>query len=107
MVSADDWTQRLGTKWVVRTSYTGSQPDHPFGEYAYETLGYRTIATIDGGRGDSVDNLLGIVVENLTEDGVATVQVRRRAGGDEERQRRLAGNGRRADDLYPRGTIPR
>ena len=46
VVSADDLTQRLGTKWVVRTSYTGSQPNHPFGEYAYETLGYRTIATI-------------------------------------------------------------
>ncbi len=46
IVSADDLTQRLGTKWVVRTSYTGSQPNHPFGEYAYHTLGYRTIATI-------------------------------------------------------------
>jgi branched-chain amino acid transport system substrate-binding protein len=46
IVSADDLTQRLGTKWVVRTSYTGSQPNHPFGEYAYNTLGYRTIATI-------------------------------------------------------------
>ena len=46
VVSADDLTQRLGTEWVVRTSYTGSQPNHPFGEYAYHTLGYRTIATI-------------------------------------------------------------
>ena len=46
VVSADDLTQRLGTKWIVRTSYTGSQPNHPFGEYAYQTLGYRTIATI-------------------------------------------------------------
>ena len=46
IVSADDLTQRLRTKWVVRTSYTGSQPNHPFGEYAYHTLGYRTIATI-------------------------------------------------------------
>jgi len=46
IVSADDLTQRLGTKWVVRTSYTGSQPNHPFGEYAYHTLGYRTVATI-------------------------------------------------------------
>ena len=46
VVSADDLTQRLGTEWVVRTSYTGSQPNHPFGEYAYRTLGYRTIATI-------------------------------------------------------------
>ena len=46
VVSADDLTQRLGTKWIVRTSYTGSQPNHPFGEYAYDTLGYRTIATI-------------------------------------------------------------
>ena len=46
VVSADDLTQRLGTEWIVRTSYTGSQPNHPFGEYAYHTLGYRTIATI-------------------------------------------------------------
>lgn len=46
VVSADDLTQRRRSKWIVRTGYTGSQPNHPFGEYAYQTLGYRTIATI-------------------------------------------------------------
>ena len=46
VVSADDLTQRRGSKWIVRTGYTGSQPNHPFGDYAYHTLGYRTIATI-------------------------------------------------------------
>ena len=46
VVSADDLTQRRRSEWVVRAGYTGSQPNHPFGEYAYHTLGYRTIATI-------------------------------------------------------------
>ena len=46
VVSADDLTQRRRSKWIVRAGYTGSQPNHPFGEYAYHTLGYRTIATI-------------------------------------------------------------
>ena len=46
VVSADDLTQRRRSRWIVRTGYTGSQPNHAFGEYAYRTLGYRTIATI-------------------------------------------------------------
>lgn len=46
VVSADDLTQRRRSKWIVRTGWTGSQPNHAFGEYAYRTLGYRTIATI-------------------------------------------------------------
>ena len=46
VVSADDLTQRQRSEWIVRTGYTSSQPNHPFGEYAYHTLGYRTIATI-------------------------------------------------------------
>ena len=32
-VSADDLTQRKPAKWVVRTGWTSSQPNHPFGEY--------------------------------------------------------------------------
>ena len=46
VVSADDLTQRQRSEWIVRTGYTSSQPNHPFGEYAYRTLGYRTVATI-------------------------------------------------------------
>jgi branched-chain amino acid transport system substrate-binding protein len=46
VVSADDLTQRQRSRWIVRTGYTGSQPNHPFGEYAYHTLKYRTVATI-------------------------------------------------------------
>lgn len=46
VVSADDLTQRKASKWVVRTGYTGSQPNHPFGEYAYHTLKLRKVATI-------------------------------------------------------------
>ncbi|MBI4887091.1 MAG: ABC transporter substrate-binding protein [Acidobacteria bacterium] len=46
VVSADDLTQRRRGTWIVRTGYTGSQPNHAFGEYAYHTLGYRTVATI-------------------------------------------------------------
>jgi branched-chain amino acid transport system substrate-binding protein len=46
VVSADDLTQRRRSKWVIRTGYTGSQPNHPFGEYAYRVLKMRKIATI-------------------------------------------------------------
>ena len=46
VVSADDLTQRRRSQWIVRTGWTGSQPNHAFGEYAYHTLGYRRIATI-------------------------------------------------------------
>jgi branched-chain amino acid transport system substrate-binding protein len=46
VVSADDLTQRQRSRWIVRTGYTGSQPNHAFGEYAYHTLNYRTVATI-------------------------------------------------------------
>jgi branched-chain amino acid transport system substrate-binding protein len=46
VVSADDLTQRRRSKWIVRTGYTGSQPNHPFGEYAYHTLKMRKVATI-------------------------------------------------------------
>jgi len=46
VVSSDDLTQRRRSKWIIRTGWTSSQPNHAFGEYAYRTLGYRTIATI-------------------------------------------------------------
>jgi branched-chain amino acid transport system substrate-binding protein len=46
VVSADDLTQRKPVKWLVRTGWTSSQPNQPFGEYAAKTLGYKRIATI-------------------------------------------------------------
>jgi branched-chain amino acid transport system substrate-binding protein len=46
VVSADDLTQRRPSRWIVRTGWTGSQPNHAFGEYAYRTLQRRKIATI-------------------------------------------------------------
>ena len=46
VVSADDLTQRKPTKYAVRTGWTSSQPNHPFGEYAAKTLGYKRVATI-------------------------------------------------------------
>ena len=46
VVSADDLTQRKRSRWIIRTGWSGSQPNHAFGEYAYHTLKYRTIATI-------------------------------------------------------------
>ena len=46
IVSADDLTQRKRTPWIVRTGWAGSQPNHPFGEYAAKTLRYRRIAAI-------------------------------------------------------------
>lgn len=46
VISADDLTQRLRGRWIIRTGWTGSQPNHAFGEYAYHTLGLRKVATI-------------------------------------------------------------
>jgi branched-chain amino acid transport system substrate-binding protein len=46
VVSADDLTQRLRGRWIIRTGWTGSQPNHAFGEYAYHTLKLRKVATI-------------------------------------------------------------
>ena len=46
VVSADDLTQRLRGRWIIRTGWSGSQPEHPFGEYAYNTLKLRKVATI-------------------------------------------------------------
>jgi branched-chain amino acid transport system substrate-binding protein len=46
VVSADDLTQRKPVKWAVRTGWTSSQPNHPFGEYVAKTLGYKKVVTI-------------------------------------------------------------
>jgi branched-chain amino acid transport system substrate-binding protein len=46
VVSADDLTQRRRSQWIVRTGYSGSQPNHAFGEYAYHTLKLKKVATI-------------------------------------------------------------
>jgi branched-chain amino acid transport system substrate-binding protein len=46
VVSADDLSQRKPVKWLVRTGWTSSQPNHPFGEYVAKTLGYKKIATV-------------------------------------------------------------
>jgi len=46
VVSADDLTQRKPVKWLVRTGWTSSQPNQPFGEYVAKTLGYKKIVTI-------------------------------------------------------------
>ena len=46
VVSADDLTQRRRSEWIVRTGWAGSQPNHAFGEYAYRTLGIRSVVTI-------------------------------------------------------------
>ena len=46
VVSADDLTQRRRSKWIVRTGWSGSQPNHAFGEYAYHQLRLRSIVTI-------------------------------------------------------------
>src|SRR5713226_3537106 len=46
VIAADDLTQRKPSKWVVRLGWTGSQPSHPFGEYAAKTLGYKKVAVL-------------------------------------------------------------
>ncbi len=46
VVSADDLTQRKPARWVVRTGWTSSQPNQPFGDWVARTLGYRKIVTV-------------------------------------------------------------
>jgi branched-chain amino acid transport system substrate-binding protein len=46
VVAADDLTQRKRSPYIVRMIWTSSQPNHPFGKYAYEKLGYKRIATV-------------------------------------------------------------
>ena len=46
IVAADDLTQRQRSPYIVRMIWTSSQPNHPFGEYAFKKLGYKKIVTI-------------------------------------------------------------
>src|SRR5579884_1631904 len=46
IVSSDDLTQRKRSPWIIRTGWTSSQPNHPFGEYAARVLHYKRIAAI-------------------------------------------------------------
>ena len=46
IMAPDDLTQRQRAKWIIRTGWNSSQPNHPFGEYAYNVLKFRKIATM-------------------------------------------------------------
>jgi branched-chain amino acid transport system substrate-binding protein len=46
VVSADDLSQRKPAKWLVRTGWSSSQPNQPFGEYVAKTLGYKRVVTV-------------------------------------------------------------
>jgi branched-chain amino acid transport system substrate-binding protein len=43
---ADNVTQRQRSPYIIRTGYTSTIIAHPFGEYAYKTLGYKRIIII-------------------------------------------------------------
>ena len=46
IMAPDDLTQRQRAKWIVRTGWNSSQPNHPLGEYAYQTLKMRKVVII-------------------------------------------------------------
>jgi len=46
VVSADDLTQRKPVRWLVRTGWTSSQPNQPFGEWVARTLGSKRVVTV-------------------------------------------------------------
>jgi branched-chain amino acid transport system substrate-binding protein len=46
IMAPDDLTQRQRPKWIVRTGWSSSQPNHPLGEYAYQVLKYRKVAAM-------------------------------------------------------------
>jgi branched-chain amino acid transport system substrate-binding protein len=43
IMAPDDLTQRQRPKWIVRTGWSSSQPNHPLGEYAYQVLKLRKV----------------------------------------------------------------
>jgi branched-chain amino acid transport system substrate-binding protein len=45
VAAPDELTQRKHPEWLIRTSYTSSQPAHPFGEYAFKKLHYKRVVT--------------------------------------------------------------
>jgi len=46
VMAPDDITQRKPVRWIVRTSFTGSQATHPLGDYASKQLNMKRVATI-------------------------------------------------------------
>jgi branched-chain amino acid transport system substrate-binding protein len=46
IMAPDDLTQRQRAKWIVRTGWNSSQPNHPLGEYAHNVLKFRKVAMI-------------------------------------------------------------
>jgi branched-chain amino acid transport system substrate-binding protein len=46
IMAPDDLTQRQRAKWIVRTGWNSSQPNHPLGEYAYQVLKLRKVVII-------------------------------------------------------------
>ncbi len=43
---SDDLTQRKRSDWVVRSSFSASQPMYPFADYVYNTLHYKRVVTV-------------------------------------------------------------
>jgi branched-chain amino acid transport system substrate-binding protein len=46
IMANDDLTQRKISKWIVRTGWSCSQPNHPLADYAYNTLKFRKVSCI-------------------------------------------------------------
>jgi branched-chain amino acid transport system substrate-binding protein len=46
IMANDDLTQRKISKWIVRTGWSSSQPNHALADYAYNTLKYRKVSII-------------------------------------------------------------
>jgi len=46
IMANDDLTQRKISKWIVRTGWSCSQPNHPLADYAYNFLKFRKVSMI-------------------------------------------------------------
>jgi branched-chain amino acid transport system substrate-binding protein len=46
VMAPEDLTQRQRPKWIVRTGWNASQPNHPMGEYSYQTLKLKKVAVM-------------------------------------------------------------
>jgi branched-chain amino acid transport system substrate-binding protein len=53
VTTPDDLTKRKPTKWIIRTTFSASQPMHALGDYAARHLTYRKVAAVamDNGYG--------------------------------------------------------
>jgi branched-chain amino acid transport system substrate-binding protein len=73
IVSSEDLTQRTPSPYIARTGWNSSQPTHVLGDYAYNVLKYRRVATIAYDFNFGWESIAGFV-DAFQNDGGKTVK---------------------------------